>query len=159
MSERGSFVTQYIYCQDCLVKVRQVFCQDRSKHLCATQIVAWEGSESPVLPIVAGKLSSSFDGGEIQEMEDYLDSLRELGPCHRLMVSVICDSGKAATYLIEDGQVAQVSVTGSSEVVRAAKTEAEAFVAGSRQGALQALHRIRNDVALAIQNYEPKEAV
>jgi hypothetical protein len=92
MSERGSFVTEYIYCPKCLEAAKRVLL-DRDKGLCSQLIQSWDDDpEKPYLPIIAGKLGGSYSGEELHVMEC------ELGPelvpllCHSLRIAVICET-------------------------------------------------------------------
>lgn len=102
MSERGSFVTSYIYCNECLTAVRSVLLGNK-KYLCSRLIDSWEGTGN-VLPIIAGKIGGGFPGEEVMAMEAYLT---ELAPklCHSLHVAVIPDNGDLAFFNVNDGDI------------------------------------------------------
>ena len=41
MSQRGSFVTEYIYCDKCADAVEAFLCADPRKYLCAYRVPGW----------------------------------------------------------------------------------------------------------------------
>ena len=93
MSERGSFVTQYVYCPACFAVLRRHLLGD-AKYWRAIELPAWTGSNSPTLPIIAGKLGGLASGDELRAMESLRDTLdSEL--CHRVRVAVLADSGES----------------------------------------------------------------
>ena len=91
MSERGSFCTEYIYCDKCLYAVERVVSQQGD--LTAIRIPTMEGG-SHLLPIIAGKVASTYAGGELQLMEALIEDLeKEL--CHPVDIAVLPDAGGA----------------------------------------------------------------
>lgn len=90
MSERGSFCTEYIYCEKCLEAVKKVLLRN-GKWLCSVQIPSWEGKKDP-LPIIAGKIGGTYAGEELHDMEDLVEQL-EPGLCHTVRISVMPDDG------------------------------------------------------------------
>ena len=70
MSERGSFCTEYIYCDKCMDACRKVLLGD-CKYL--------DSQEIKDLPIIAGKIGGSGDGAELYTMErEYIPAIQEL---------------------------------------------------------------------------------
>lgn len=106
MSERGSFVTEYIYCPQCFEAAKKVLL-GKDKYLCSVAIPTWEKEvpkrnkrlppHEPELPIIAGKIGGLYAGEEVHAMEEYL---RELAPLlcdgHDVTVAVLPDSGDGA---------------------------------------------------------------
>ena len=91
MSERGSFVTQYIYCDKCLEAAIKVLISSK-KELASTLIPNWSKLEGGNLPIIAGKIGGSYAGEELIDFEtNYIQEL-EKSICHPLRIAVICDS-------------------------------------------------------------------
>lgn len=88
MSERGSFVTQYIYCNGCLAAAKSVLLA-RDKYLCSAAIPSWQ--EGRELPIIAGKIGGIGPGDEMQDFE--LNTLPTLSErlCHPLRIAVLAD--------------------------------------------------------------------
>ena len=92
MSERGSFVTQYIYCKTCFEAAKNVLLE-KNKFLCSTVISGWPAA-SDTLPIIAGKIGGSYAGEELFIFEtDYGPRLAEV-LCHPLRVAVIAEQGE-----------------------------------------------------------------
>jgi len=105
MSERGSFVTQYIYCNECFVRMRAVL-EQRGKQLCGIAIPSWEEEQSRPLPILAGKVGGSYPG---QELTTFVFDLfdKSNAPCHPVRIAVLSDDEDSQS-IIEvrpDGEV------------------------------------------------------
>ncbi len=105
MSDRGSFVTEYIYCRDCLAVARDVLCRsekywDGSPVECTTSM---NGDEP--YPIIAGKVGSG--GGwaeEVYELENDLMPEMAKRVCHPIRIAIIPetkDSEKIVTVYPE----------------------------------------------------------
>ena len=93
MSERGSFVTQYIYCDKCFAAVKSVLL-GRDKYLCSTAIPAWSEHESE-LPIVAGKIGGLYRGEELHTFEfEFVPNLEKL-VCHPVRIAVLAEEWQA----------------------------------------------------------------
>jgi hypothetical protein len=95
MSERGSFVTEYIYCSDCHAAARKVLLRDtvgaERKAFDSSELPAWTGGFHP---IIAGKLGASFVGGELQDFEHYDVPVLAAAICHPLRVAVLAEEGE-----------------------------------------------------------------
>ncbi len=107
MSERGSFVTQFIYCGECLEKMKKVLIQDH-KYLKGVQVEGWKTEDerrlSP-LPIIAGKIGGLYGGEELCEFQFKLFN-KENAPCHEVICAVIPDSGTPQFFVVlPDGSV------------------------------------------------------
>jgi hypothetical protein len=97
MSERGSFVTEYIYCQDCFAA--------------AARILVLGGGNSAVIGghIIAGQAGSTYAGGEIIDFDmGHVPDL-EAVICHTLRIAVIADNGDAKIFHIHPGGVESAS--------------------------------------------------
>lgn len=81
MSERGSFVTEYMYCDKCLEKMKRVLIQS-DRYLYGRQIED--------APIIAGRLGSLGPGADIVMFKFQLFN-RENAPCHPVKVALIPD--------------------------------------------------------------------
>lgn len=89
MSERGSFVTQYIYCRRCAEAAKEILCDDR-KGLCSQSILSWETHPQPTeLPIIAGKVGGLYAGEEIDLFRDVLIPALEAKICHNVTIAVL----------------------------------------------------------------------
>ncbi len=90
MSERGSFVTEYIYCKKCLEAAKEVLL-DNHKYLCSRVIGGWGVFD---LPIIAGKIGGLYAGEALHDFEaEYLPSLEAL-ICHPMRVAVLAEAGQ-----------------------------------------------------------------
>ena len=85
MSERGSFVTEYIYCPKCLEAAKKVLLREE-KYFCSCQVPSWK--EGEFLPIIAGKIGSVFKDSEFQDLDILANAL-----CHPLRIGVIFEYG------------------------------------------------------------------
>lgn len=99
MSERGSFVTSYIYCAACLAAAKEVLARN-SKGLCGQQVESWEG-QGKYLPIIAGKVGGSYQGEEIHTFESELIPQLETLICHELRIAVLADSGEDQIFALQ----------------------------------------------------------
>jgi len=81
MSERGSFVTEYIYCEDCFKAVEKIMC-DYAQYIFG----------NPNLPIIAGKVKGSYAGEEVLTMEmDIVPEIKKV-ICHKVRIAVLGDT-------------------------------------------------------------------
>lgn len=91
MSERGSFVTEYVYCPECFDVLCERLCQN-SKYLKGVVIPSWIPGMN--LPIIAGKIGDLAPGGEVRTMEEVLSGVNhEL--CHEVRIAVLCENGQS----------------------------------------------------------------
>lgn len=93
MSERGSFVTEYIHCDHCLAAVREVLISDH-KFLCSQPIISWSETTPSDLPVIAGKVGGLYQGEELNYFE--LEIIPELSKrvCHSLRIAVLAEVGE-----------------------------------------------------------------
>lgn len=98
MSERGSFVTEYIYCPDCFEGAKKILL-DRNKFLCSITIPSWE-SKDKELPIIAGKIGGLYKNEEFHTFENELNPQLEKELCHSLRIVVLSDSAEEELYII-----------------------------------------------------------
>lgn len=92
MSERGSFVTEYVYCGKCFEACRSVLL-GREKYLCSTTIPSWSPHEGR-LPIIAGKIGGLYGGEELHSFEFHLIPELEKFLCHTVRIAVLADEGE-----------------------------------------------------------------
>lgn len=92
MSERGSFVTEYIYCDKCLEAACNVLTGDE-KYLMSTQVPHWNKGDKP-LPIISGKIGGLYPGEEIDTFENEFVPKLEGSICHPLRVAVLAEKGE-----------------------------------------------------------------
>lgn len=89
MSERGSFTTEYVYCEKCFAAIKEILLSNE-KSLCSTIIPSWCKQE---IPIIAGKIGSLVIGGEFLTFEmEIIPQLEEV-ICHDMRIAVLSDSG------------------------------------------------------------------
>lgn len=113
MSERGSFVTEFIYCPDCLEKLKAVLVKE-GKFLRGVLIEGWEGGPD-VLPIIAGKVGGLAPGEESVVFQFELFTAAN-APCHPVRIAVLPDRGGGLLLTIQP----------SGEVTISAEYEKEA---------------------------------
>lgn len=100
MSQRGSFVTEYIHCDKCLQAAKEVLLA-REKTLCSTIIQSWCDQE---IPIIAGKIGGGYIGEEIATFDHELIPALAERICHPMRLAVLGeDEGKL--YTITPGQI------------------------------------------------------
>lgn len=98
MSERGSFVTEYINCEHCLKIAKQALLSEDKYHF-GIQLPSWNKDESH-LPIIAGKLGGTFSGSEFMIMEQDILPLLENKLCHPLRIAVLSDCAGEQFYTV-----------------------------------------------------------
>lgn len=82
MSERGSFITEYIYCKKCFEAVR---------------IILVDHAFMPVNikeKILAGKVGGLHPGEEIEVFEAFIIPLIEEKICHPVRIAVLAEEGE-----------------------------------------------------------------
>lgn len=91
MSERGSLVTEYIYCSSCFTSAKKVLLS-KDKSLCTDTCSSWvpDGED---LPIIAGKLAGSYQGEELVFFETHLAVELAKVICCPLRVAVLAERG------------------------------------------------------------------
>lgn len=96
MSERGSFVTQYMYCDKCWARLEKVLCKGH-KYL--------DGKSLNDNTIIAGRLGSCGPGSDIVMFKYELFN-KENAPCHPIKIALIPDSMDAEIVVVKpDGDV------------------------------------------------------
>lgn len=84
MSERGSFVTEYIYCPECFSAVKRIL----GEFVCSIPLNA-EGKE---IPIIAGLVQGLYSGEEREVFNVEMRAKIEAAICHSVRVAVIPDA-------------------------------------------------------------------
>lgn len=87
MSERGSFVTQYMYCDTCFIRMKEVLCKSE-KYLYGR--VVETSNRKTEMPIIAGKIGGIYGGQELCDFQ-YKTFNKKNAPCHSVVVAVIPD--------------------------------------------------------------------
>lgn len=94
MSDRGSFVTEYVYCGKCFEAIKK-YLLGNEKYLCSTTIPSWcKSTEEPELPIIAGKFGGSYSGEELINFKYNIIPKIEKVICHKLRVAVLAEEGE-----------------------------------------------------------------
>lgn len=102
MSEKGSFVTEYIYCVKCLEAAKAVLVAD-GKFLRGVAIPGWQGHAD--LPIVAGKIGGLSSGEEIWDFPNSYGEEIAAAICHEMRITVLADNGDCEIFLLRPGGV------------------------------------------------------
>lgn len=94
MSERGSFVTEYVYCPECFDVLCEVLCQN-DKYIKGVVIPSWQPNRN--LPIIAGKIGDLAPGGELVAFGQIGFIL---GPrlCHPVRIAVLAEDGSHEVF-------------------------------------------------------------
>lgn len=92
MSDRGSFVTEYIYCDKCFSAAKGVLLKNE-KHLRGMVVLMW-GDSAGELPIIAGKIGGGYAGGDLHMFETDIVPALAAVLCHTLRIVVLADSGE-----------------------------------------------------------------
>ena len=92
MSERGSFVTEYIYCVKCFKACERILVKD-DKYLCGQSILTWQDATSKELPIIAGKIGGLYAGEEIDTFREKIISKLAKKICHSIRIAVLAEIG------------------------------------------------------------------
>ena len=92
MSDRGSFVTEYIGCKDCLEVAKRVLVGSGQHGLGQQIIRSGQPGKVRQLPIIAGYTRSVVPGLAWQFDDDVRKELDE-GLCHSLAIAVLDEQG------------------------------------------------------------------
>ena len=92
MSERGTFITDYIYCPKCLEIAKSVLLSN-DKGMCSIIIPSWQG-DGKMLPVIAGTIGGSFPGEGVMEFEVTIVPILEDSVCHSFRIAVMGDEGE-----------------------------------------------------------------
>jgi chaperonin GroES len=114
VSERGSFVTQYFYCRDCLAATHRVL---MAMDLEAVTIIAATGGGEVVPLIIAGKAVAMYAGGERHTFENATPKL-EAAICHPVTIAVIPDSAEPTVFEYHPHQEQEEKLDTPQKVLR-----------------------------------------
>lgn len=99
MSERGSFITEYIYCDKCFDAVKSVFEKFKEgKYFNYSQVLGYYNEPNHIysenLPILAGKIGALFRRGELFTFRTEIipDIAEKI--CHPLRIAVLAEVGE-----------------------------------------------------------------
>ena len=92
MSDRGSFVTEYIYCIKCFEAAKTILI-GQEKYLTSIIIPPWSPDQKE-LPIIAGKIGGLYEGEELHTFEfEFIPKLESL-ICHKIRIAVLAETGE-----------------------------------------------------------------
>lgn len=83
MSDRGSFVTEFIYCKACFAAAKQVLLHDNPQ----TEAAVIHGA------IIAGRVSGLYRGEELDVFRHEFNEQISAGLCHPIRIAVIAEAG------------------------------------------------------------------
>jgi hypothetical protein len=116
MSERGSFVTEFIYCTGCLERMQAVLVGNikhgpHGKYLIGERVSSIDRVTGKLwsMNIIAGKLGGCAPGDDLIMFQFELFTA-ENAPCHPVRVALLPDSGA--------GQIVRVMPDGEVELHR-----------------------------------------
>jgi len=93
MSDRGSFVTEYMYCDKCFEAMKQVLLdKDADSHHRIKAYLAGPG-------IIAGYISNVSPCGELLTMQ-YNVFNENNAPCHPVRIAILPEQPEASTILL-----------------------------------------------------------
>lgn len=99
MSWRGSFVTEYIYCEACYKKAKEVLLSDNGKYFYATTIGSYNPTEKNI-PIIAGKIGGVDSARQLSTFNDYFKPALERTLCHPLRIVFLPESEETVELVI-----------------------------------------------------------
>ena len=92
MSDKGSFVTEYIYCEKCFEAAKSILI-GQNKYLNSATVPHWNPN-SEELPIIAGKIGGLYEGEEIHTFESEFISKLEKVICHNIRIAILAETGE-----------------------------------------------------------------
>lgn len=100
MSERGSFITEYIYCRACATAVRKALLEQRDMGKFFSVADASKFNDSDGAPrITAGRIGGLHAGEELEDFEAYYAPAIAAVICHPVRVAVIAESGQRIYFI------------------------------------------------------------
>jgi len=107
VSDRGSFITDYIYCDDCMRVVEDVFFRlaDESWHV---QRLIGDGGER--LPILTGKLRGLGDGDDLCDLEHKIAREMAKRVCHGVRIAALPDGREPRIIIVGPSRCRVVTV-------------------------------------------------
>jgi hypothetical protein len=108
MSERGSFVTGYLFCKQCEQILFEALCTEPDKFLCAARVPAWPESGMTVLPIIAGKVGGLYTVDD----SELMNRLQHVSVCHEVHFAVLLDGSPPVAYVMRANQPGMTQFVG-----------------------------------------------
>lgn len=110
MSQRGSFVSEYVYCRECFNKLKEVLL-DNDKY-CTSLVIPSSFPDDDELTIIAGKVGSTWDGGEVVEIKERLANIAP-DRCHAMTVVVLPEGNPPVIIVVDtDGKITTTETKG-----------------------------------------------
>ncbi len=100
MSERGSWVTEYIYCAACAATVQHFVAAEGGDKYFSGEICCGN-------PIFGGRISAMASGEELQIWEIHLGPMLAAKLCHPVRIAVLAEGGQKFYTLHPGGEVAE----------------------------------------------------
>ncbi|MDO8671226.1 MAG: hypothetical protein Q7O66_07315 [Dehalococcoidia bacterium] len=122
MSERGSFVTEYMGCDECFRRMRVVL-EKNGKFLKGVVIPPWEGYPGAFLPILVGKIGGGYPGEEWYYIMCELFT-KENAPCHPVRIAVLTEAPEEQCILEVQTNGIVKTIVSTRRKVRAKRKEA-----------------------------------
>lgn len=91
MSDRSSFITEFIHCDRCLEAAKRVLMAPNEVLRCAQQLMDVE--RGTLLPVIVGMTKTTLRGGALIEMDRLTLELHPL-LCHPLRIAVLDEWGQ-----------------------------------------------------------------
>lgn len=101
MSDRGAFVTEFIYCEECLNVVKSVLLKDE-KYLRGILVPKHTPLEGHY-PIIAGEVGGLYAGEELNIFENEIIPSLQDSICHPIRIAVIAEKGERIFTVIPKG--------------------------------------------------------
>jgi len=90
MGERGSFITEFIYCRQCFEAVEDALITDDKR---LQGCVVREGH------IIGGYVKHSWPGGGYEPLQMAFDNAKSL-PCHDVRIAIHNDDNTTSVYIV-----------------------------------------------------------
>lgn len=105
MSDRGSFVTEYMYCPKCAEKIKEIL---KRKSVNFRSLDNTDSFGNMTTLIISGYLSSTYSGGEIIEFQygehDVIFN-KDNAPCHPVRFAVLAEVGQKFFVVNPNGEI------------------------------------------------------
>ena len=105
MSDRGSFVTDYVYCKKCFDVLRKVLVS----HGGWIDVSVLQRPDGSDVPIMAGKISGTGGGDELVRMEFDVKPFLDDCLCHVVRIAVLPEGKESRLIVCGPGEQDNVS--------------------------------------------------
>lgn len=93
MGERGSFCTEFLYCDDCRVAVERELSKNSS-----ISMMRWAAPIGGAIRIIAGRIRGSWPGNELCDFDIDMRRGIEEAICCPMRIAVHADSGRSRIF-------------------------------------------------------------